>query len=483
MRRTRTVALLTLAMLEAFTLAAGTAVTRMLPPRLALLQPARVAPAPVAHAGPVLRDPGRAGRTGPMPTASGLAAALTGPMSSRAFGSDAAVVVADAATGRVLYSRNGGSLLAPASTGKLATAVAALHVLGPGYRFTTRVVSGASPGSIVLVGGGDPTLAAGTPPASDYPQPATLKDLAAKTARALRARHRTRVGLGYDTSLYGGPGLAPGWPGSYVTSGNVTPVTPLEADQGRLTAGGTPQDAYDPVNYRPRSAHPAAAAAAAFAGFLSGDGIRVSGTPAKVTAPRGAATLASVSSPPLSAIVQLMLLNSDNVIAENLARHVALAAGRPPTFAGAAAAVRAVVQRLGVPGAGTGIQMVDGSGLSPQDRIAPGVLVRLLILAASPDHPGLRPVITGLPVAGFAGTLAKGHSVFGSIGGAALGVVRAKTGNLSTVAALAGLAYDSDGRLLAFDVNAGRIPKAADLGAAATALDSAASALAACGCR
>jgi D-alanyl-D-alanine carboxypeptidase/D-alanyl-D-alanine-endopeptidase (penicillin-binding protein 4) len=125
---------------------------------------------------------------------------------------------------------------------------------------------------------------------------------------------------------------------------------------------------------------------------------------------------------------------------------------------------------------------VDGSGLSPQDKITPAALVRLLTLAASARHPGLRAAVTGLPVAGFAGTLSTGNSVFGDIGGPARGVVRAKTGNLSTVAALAGLVYDQDGRVLVFAFDADQVP-AADLQDAADTLNDAAGALASCGCR
>ncbi len=71
----------------------------------------------------------------------------------------------------------------------------------------------------------------------------------------------------------------------------------------------------------------------------------------------------------------------------------------------------------------------------------------MLKLAAS--TPSLRGAVTGLPVAGFSGTLSAGGSVFGEIGGSgggtARGVVRAKTGNLRTVATLAGLVYDKSG--------------------------------------
>ncbi len=304
-----------------------------------------------------------------MPTSQGLSAALSGVLGSGMLGKQAGAEVIDPGTGRVLFARGASDLLQPASTTKLLTAAAALDVLGPSARFKTRVVAGASPGSVVLVGGGDPTLAAGPVPASDYPQPATLRELAAATARALRAQGRRSARVGYDTSLYSGPPLAPGWPGAYITTGNVTAITPLEVDQGRLTPGGAPEDADDPGNFRPRSTDPAAQAASAFAAFLGADGIRVSGQAGQQKAARHAATLATVSSPPLSAIVGWMLRESNNVIAENLARQVALRERRPASFSGAAAAVTATVHRLGVPG---GIHLVR----------------RLRPVTAGPDRPG-----------------------------------------------------------------------------------------------
>src|SRR5262249_61850896 len=114
-----------------------------------------------------------------------------------------------------------------------------------------------APPLIVLVGGGDPTLAAGRPPASDYPQPATLASLAAETARALRARGVPAVQLRYDTSLFTGPGLGPGWAPDDVASGNVTAIEALEVDQGRLTFDGAPQDATLPSHFRPHTTPPA----------------------------------------------------------------------------------------------------------------------------------------------------------------------------------------------------------------------------------
>jgi D-alanyl-D-alanine carboxypeptidase len=339
-------------------------------------------------------------------------------------------------------------------------------------------VAGSSASSIVLVGGGDPTLAAGHPPASNYPQSATLASLAALTARKLRSKGVRAVRLDYDTSLFTGPLLAPGWPQAYVTTGNVTPIFSLEVDQGRLTASGAPQDANDGENFRPRTFSPAAEAAESFAGFLAADGIRVRTAVSQTAARHGAATIAAVKSPPLAEIVYWMLSQSNNVIAENLARQVAIATGRPASFTGAAAAETAVLRKLGVSGT---FHLVDGSGLSPRDRITPSGLVQLVRLAASASRPGLRAAITGLPVAGFSGTLAPGGSVFPDVGQAGLGVVRAKTGNLSTVVSLAGIAEARDGQLFAFAFMADRL-KSSGLDTGAADLTRLATVLAGCGC-
>ena len=474
-RRTRRAAVLTLAMINVFTLAAGITVARMLPPRLAALRVPAVAAGRVDGAGAVLA-PGTAG--GSLPTANGLRSALAGPLSAAALGPQVAAMVADPATGRVLLSQDGTRLLTPASTTKLVTSAAALAALGPDATFTTRVVQGATADRIVVVGGGDPTLAVNPFPAQDYPQPATLASLAAATARALKSQGRTTVSVGYDTSLYTGPTMAPGWPASYITTGNVTPIVSLEVDQGRLTTAGTPEDSDDPYNLRPRSTDPAGLAAGSFAALLAADGIHVTGSPVAQAAPAHAAVIASVSSPPLSAIVDQMLEESNNVIAENLARQVAIATGQPASFSGAAAAVVAELRRLGV---STGLRLVDGGGLSPQDAIAPATLVNVVELATTDAR--ARPLLAGLPVAGFSGTLSAGQSVFSGIGGAALGSVRAKTGNLGTVTALAGLVTDKNGSTLVFAFMADQIPAVGMLRTAANAIDEAAAALANCGCR
>ncbi len=482
---------LTLALLCLFTIGAGAAVARLMPHRLALFQLPDVSGHGLARPGRALTattgapSGGSGGSDGGVATAAGVTARVDGLVRSGNLGPHVGALVADLSTGQVLYEQDAAARFAPASTTKIATAVAALETIGPQARFSTRVLAGgrasaAGGAQIVLAGGGDPTLAVHGYPGGDYPHPATLSTLAAATARALRAKGVSSVTLRYDASLFGGPGVARGWKpfgaaGNYVSSGNITPITGLEVDQGRLTGGGAPEDSDDAGNFRPRSLTPSRDAARAFAVLLRKDGITVQGKPSAGHAPRAGQVLALVRSPSLAAIVQQMLTESNNVIAETLARHVAIATGRPGTFAGAAAGVTAVAARLKVPG----LHLYDGSGLSPMDRISPRALVTLIALAAR-SGARLAPVITGMPVAGFSGTLGPG-SFFGPFDPAGLGMVRAKTGNLTHVATLAGVALTASGQLLAFAFMGNDIPVRLD-GRPETTLAQLASALAGCGC-
>ena len=89
----------------------------------------------------------------------GVQAAVAAALRDPALGGRLAVSVVDAATGDAVYERAADVPLLPASTAKIATAVAALTACRADLRLTTRVVAGAAPGDVVLVGGGDPTLA------------------------------------------------------------------------------------------------------------------------------------------------------------------------------------------------------------------------------------------------------------------------------------------------------------------------------------
>ena len=359
--------------------------------------------------------------------------------------------------GTELFS-SGTAALAPASTTKVLTSFAALRTIDPGTRFATTVVR--SGDGIVLVGGGDPYLATKRPgKADDRVVRADLTTLARRTAAALKAAGTTTVTLGYDASLFTGPGASPSWEPGYVPDNIVTPVSALWADQG-VTNGVRDRD-------------PADAAARTFAGLLADRGVDVTGRPAATTAPAGSPAIASVRSATIEQIVETLIRVSDNQAAEVVLRQVAVAAGQPADFDGGAAAVRAALESAGV---GTpGLVLHDGSGLSRANRVSPQTLVQTLRIAAtSARTSGL---MSDLPVSGFTGTLVGRFSELA----AARGAVRAKTGTLTGIHSLAGYASDADGRPVLFAVMADRSDRDQPFPAQA-ALDRVAAAIATCSC-
>lgn len=425
--------------------------------------------------------PGAAGV--PPPSRAALADVLEPLLKDGGLGKQRAVSVVDAATGRKLYGSRASSSAVPASTVKVATAVAALSARGDGHRIPTRAVRGKDDGEVVLVGGGDPTLLSED---LDSLAQRTARELGAgkgakegeggkdtkdaKDARDTKGAKDRKVSLRYDVSRFSGPPRHP-----IGTNDNLAPVSPLMLDEGRV-GGGDKKDGDPSHGPAPRSADPADDAAKAFADALGDHGVDVEGEPEKAEAPDGAEELAVHRSAPLSSLVERMLTYSDNDIAEALARQTALATGRPASFEGAGKAVHARLDKLGLPLKGA--RFADGSGLSRDDKVSPELLTGLLVHAADPDNPELRPVLTGMPVARFTGTLDSRYDGEKRKQGA--GLVRAKTGTLTGVSTLAGTVVDADGRMLAFAFMASDV---SDTKSAQRSLDTMAAALANCGCR
>ncbi len=381
----------------------------------------------------------------------------------RDLGPRVAVAVGSPEDGTPVWS-SGPEAVTPASTMKILTATAALATLGPDHTFSTAAVAGRTPRQVVLVGGGDPFLSR-SPDTSAYPARADVATLAKSTARSLKSLGRTRVRLGYDTSLFSGPDVSPAWRASYIPDNVVSRITPLWVDEGRERPG---------LVFRAQD--PALDAAIAFRRALEAEGIVVRGRPRPVVAPEDAEEYASVRSAPLSEIVQRTLEVSDNEAAEVLFRHVALATGRAGSFSDGAVAVRSVLGELGVDLSGTRIH--DGSGLSRRDRLTTSALLGTIAVAASEERPELRAVVTGLPVAGFTGSLAYRFDTGAPVG---LGRVRAKTGTLTGVHGLAGVVTDRDENVLSFVAIADRVKVEHTLDARER-LDRMAAALAACRC-
>ncbi len=156
---------------------------------------------------------------------------------SPALGDRVNVSVADVITGQTLFAKGADDGTVPASVTKLVTAVTVLAARGPGHRIPTRAVAGAKAGEVVIIGGGDPTLAINKK--GYYPGAARLDDLAAQVRTALGGTPPTSVTV--DGSLYSGPVYGPGWDDDIPTGGSGGAVTALMTDGARTDPGVEPR--------------------------------------------------------------------------------------------------------------------------------------------------------------------------------------------------------------------------------------------------
>jgi D-alanyl-D-alanine carboxypeptidase/D-alanyl-D-alanine-endopeptidase (penicillin-binding protein 4) len=218
------------------------------------------------------------------------------------------------------------------------------------------------------------------------------------------------------------------------------------------------------------------AAATSFATQLKAVGITAS-VPKAVVADATDKPVAQVNSASLGDLVEYVNLHSDNDGAEVLLRQVGVATENGGSYAGGIKGLRDTLTKLGIDVSKARFE--DGSGLSRTNQVPLDVLAGAVRVAASPDNPQLRHLLTGLPIAGFNGSLEERFAGPGTATGT--GVVRAKTGTLTSVHSLAGMARSRTGTLLVFAVATDSSPPAKALDARA-ALDRAASALANCGC-
>lgn len=313
-------------------------------------------------------------------------------------------------SGRTVYGLHSARSLRPASTQKLAVALAALDRLGKAYRIPTQVLgtgslSGATwHGRLFLKGFGDPSLSR-----------RDLRTLAGRI-RGLGIQRVTGRIFG-DESYYDRKRVGPGWKPAWYKI-ESPPLSALVAARGKVK-GRT-------VDW------PARAAAAAFRKALAAAGVAVVRGVRVRTAPDTATLLAGVRSRGISRLVRKMNKISDNFYAEMLLKHLGASTGRVGTTRRGGAVVRAVLRARGVPL--RGVRIADGSGLSVYDRMTARALAALLISAWS-DPDLQRAWTASLPIAGVDGTLEdrmRREPAFRT--------VRAKTGTTTRASALVGYA-------------------------------------------
>ena len=321
-------------------------------------------------------------------------------------------VMALAVDGSPMWKSRAYEQFIPASTMKLITAFVALEVMGKDWKPITRVTYDASQGTLYLVASGDPLLTS-----------AQLRTLAYKVANALATLEEPPTTLRVDDSLFPKPTVAPGVLKAQQPQ-EVNPVRALFVDR-RIGMDST------------------ATGANLFNGFLKAAGVHVE------FAGRGVAKgdeVAAVAGTRLQGSVRTMLWYSDNDIAEMLFRLSALAAGRTATWADARLTAYEQLTRLGVPT--KDIALIDGSGLSRNNRLSAHVLTELLRVAETNERTTLLRSL--LPTAGVEGTI---RTRFRTEPAACVqNALKAKTGGLRDVVSLAGYAPLNDGSYRPFAI-------------------------------
>jgi D-alanyl-D-alanine carboxypeptidase/D-alanyl-D-alanine-endopeptidase (penicillin-binding protein 4) len=319
-----------------------------------------------------------------------------------------AAVAVDLTSGELLFAQNPGLALAPASNEKLPLTYAALATLGPSYRIETDVLGegeqdGTSfTGTLVLRGGGDPTLSS-----------AGLRALALQV-RAYGIRHVTD-GIVGDESYFDARRTVAGWKPSFFIE-ESPPLSALVVNRARVGRFVTRT--------------PALAAATAFRDALRAAGVSVTGSVRLGRVDDYSIPIAQVESPPLASIIRFMDRESDNFTAEMLLKQIgAVALDRGTSAAGATAVMQSLAE-AGVPL--TGVRVVDGSGLSRLDRLTVNAIAGIL-KAAWNDPTVKQAFVASLPVAGVNGTLEDRLRK-----PPARGRVLAKTGTTDIASALSG---------------------------------------------
>jgi D-alanyl-D-alanine carboxypeptidase/D-alanyl-D-alanine-endopeptidase (penicillin-binding protein 4) len=302
--------------------------------------------------------------------------------------------------------------LRPASNVKLITASVALEVLGESFVYTTTVngqvgAGGAVAGNLYLVGGGDPVLSSAwwDGPNQKFP-PINVTSIEA-LADSIKAAGVTSVGgsIVGDASRYDDEWYLPTWaPALRFSEGG--PLSALLVNDSREAPDRSSND-------------PVVGAATVLTQLLQERGITVVGAPAEGTSD-GSPVVASIDSRPLPAMLQEMLTTSDNNTAELVLKEIGLVASGEGTTVAGLAKVMSTLQEWGIPL--DGVTLVDGSGLSDENRLTCQALLAVLQHGSVDDAVG-----QGLPVGG-----AKGGTLYDAFqeGEPLSGVLRAKTGTL-----------------------------------------------------
>jgi D-alanyl-D-alanine carboxypeptidase/D-alanyl-D-alanine-endopeptidase (penicillin-binding protein 4) len=438
----------------------------------------------------------------PRPPASGtLATRLAAILDTSGVNALWAAKIVSLDTGEVLFERHPRLLVMPASTMKVVTLAVAAERLGWDARFSTRIEAtgavedGVLRGDLVVAGDGDPTIGE----RADTPR--VLDEWAARLAGLGIRRIAGRL-VGDDDALPD-QALGTGWAWDDLAFGYATPLGALQYHEGavQLTiAAGPRPGAPATIRVEPASTdlvitgevsttdadtpaavftrrrpftrtlevtgsvpradrdylrtvsvdNPTRGFLLALRAALGRAGIAHDGEVVDVdeltAPPAGPRRLLFVhESPPLREIGVRLMKVSQNLIAETLLARIGLDSDVPDVdpLAAARGAYERTLATWGI--APDDVIVADGSGLSRYDYLTAEALVAVLRRMADPRHAAaFEPT---LPIMGVDGTLERRQR-----GTPLQGRIRAKTGSMSNVRALAGYATTPRGERLAFAI-------------------------------
>lgn len=320
----------------------------------------------------------------------------------------------------VIAATNESTPVIPASLVKLVTAAVALEKLGGDATFVTTVsapgpIDGAIDGDVYLVGGGDPML---RPDDAEIDGDSGVDAASFETGTSLDPLADALVALGVtrirgsvvaDGGRYDDEWTVDSWAdGAF--GDDVGPIGALLVNDGRV------------LGRSERQRNPGEAAAREFVRLLGNRGIQVDGGVDVGPADPAVPVVGEVRSAPLTDIVGAMLRTSDNDTAEMLLKEIGFVTSGAGTRVAGLNAVDATLRAWGVPS--DGVRLLDGSGLSPTNRLTCAAVQAVL----RREDGG--PIPRSLPVAARSGTLADEF-----LESPMVGVLAAKTGTLENAPA------------------------------------------------
>ena len=393
---------------------------------------------------------------------------------------------------KTLYSVNSNRLFAPASNVKLLTTAMALKRLRPEYRFktglyaTTPVGGETLRGDIFIKGFGDPNLVSEqmwllVKELKNIPLRKVHGDIIADASffdNNLRVKTWKKGGVeAYNAPLgalsfnfntvtvHINPGEKPGDRPVVVVDPNIEFIrvdnrarTVSKSKRSRLIVNRIDRGGHNEITisgvvsvnharetYYLNITRPAYYAASVFKEYLRQEGVEVTGKVRVGFVPEGAYEVLSHSSMPLSLILRGLNKFSNNFVAEQILKTIgADIYGSPGTTLNGLRAMDEYMQSLKYKP--EGFSILDGSGLSRQNRLSPDQIVSVFqdMYADLGVYPEF---ISALGVMGRDGNVLKRMNGHNSAERA-----RVKTGTLNSVSALSGYFQSADGERFAFSI-------------------------------